>query len=218
MDNMNKQDNKKEQTDKLIQDNASIEWDAAQTEAQATKQDNVPQVQVKITTGSQFYYLGGLFTIGSMSESDDIVYIKDDNDNIFDIPLSLFKSRLRDGIHVMKENVPQVKTVEERKDEITRETELIREFVFDWKREVGLSHEFVTGLEYEDIFEAIRCYSIKQAAPLQSRIAELEASNAKLREALENIASATDGNNPGHAVFYFEARKALNIKEVGGEI
>lgn len=46
-----------------------------------------------------------------------------------------------------------------------------------------------------------------------ARIAELEAENARFREALENISSATDGNNPGHAVFYFEARKALNHKD-----
>lgn len=60
--------------------------------------------------------------------------------------------------------------------------------------------------------EAIRCCE-DYAAQFKTRIAELQKQNAVYREGLENIASATDGNNPGHAVFYFEARNTLTLAE-----
>jgi hypothetical protein len=63
------------------------------------------------------------------------------------------------------------------------------------------------------IIDLMDDYSDAKNESLQSRISEMEKQNSELREALERIANTTDGNNPGHAVFYFTAKQALNHKD-----
>lgn len=170
-----------------------------------TKQDNVPQG--KITSGAQFYYLGGLFTIGHISEQDDIIYIKDDKGSVSDMSLSLFKSEIQNGSYVM--NVPQVKTVEGD----TPLSEIMFKYINQKPKDFG------NGMT-ERCFPVTAIVDIvtEHEAPLKSRIAELEAENATLREALEDIKLyASHDDNDQYGIYEEKAEQALKGKEVKGE-
>lgn len=98
---------------------------------------------------------------------------------------------------------------------------------FDWENEKdGLTEPqaLKSTAELRNMVKSLES-GLKQCQSDRDEVQEandkLEKQNSELREALQRIADATDGNNPGHAVFYFEARKvltkyeALNSKEVG---
>jgi len=131
------------------------------------------------------------------------------------------------------QEVPQVKSVEEKMTDIIRRIP-VNQANLDY---ISKSQHGINGSLAQDIKSAMKEYAKPLAARIAElerrnihlqeysekervrrsnfalRISELEAENAKLIEALRNIADSTDGEDITHCAFYFTAINALNSKE-----